>query len=406
MIRKILTVLSGSVIAQLITLGVTPFLTRIYTPQQYGELASFLVVVNILGPIAALAYPLAISLARTKKIARSVLTLCYVMTSTICSILFLGYLASWAFLDLPFFIALSTPIAVFCVSIHNSSVLWLNRNEMFGFVTKLTIFQSLLAAFFKLTFGYIFGTGEALIYSYLISYLSLALLFFFCANYFCNETRKFNMNEIDKIAREYKNFPIYRAPQIFLNAVFKNTPILILGAVSSSSVVGFYSLSNSVLILPLVIMGKSISSVFYPMLARKYNEDDKPYDFLIKVTKVIFFISICVFTLLSILSEMLFTLIFGPEWTQSGEITRYLCIWFVFYLTSKPIIDAIPIYGLQKFHLKFEIVTGLLGVSILYFLLMIIENEMYAIFWYSIAMAIFCLLLIYSVTSKIRKSLK
>src|SRR5690606_28082706 len=60
--RNILTLLTGSTLAQAIPIAITPILTRIYTPSDFGVFAIFLAITTILGSIANGRYELAIIL--------------------------------------------------------------------------------------------------------------------------------------------------------------------------------------------------------------------------------------------------------------------------------------------------------------------------------------------------------
>src|SRR5690606_33706852 len=67
-----------------------------------------------------------------------------------------------------------------------------------------------------------------------------------------------------KVAYEYRDFPLYRAPQAVLNAASQSLPILMLTSFFSPSIAGFYTLTRTVLALPATLLGSSVQSVFYP----------------------------------------------------------------------------------------------------------------------------------------------
>ena len=64
-----LKLLSGSVTAQAITLAATPFLTRLYSPEQFGVLAVFLSMVSVFGVVGTLRFDNAIPLAKSDEVA-------------------------------------------------------------------------------------------------------------------------------------------------------------------------------------------------------------------------------------------------------------------------------------------------------------------------------------------------
>src|SRR5690554_2659536 len=65
--KNVLTLMTGTVIAQLIPLVVAPILSRIYTPAEFGRFALYLSIIQILGAIANGRYELAIVLPKEKR---------------------------------------------------------------------------------------------------------------------------------------------------------------------------------------------------------------------------------------------------------------------------------------------------------------------------------------------------
>ena len=58
----VLKLVSGTTIAQLVGILITPVLTRLYAPEAFGTLALFTSITSILGVIACMRYELAIML--------------------------------------------------------------------------------------------------------------------------------------------------------------------------------------------------------------------------------------------------------------------------------------------------------------------------------------------------------
>src|SRR5690554_4694229 len=71
-LRSVVTIASGTVIAQIIAVLVSPLITRLFTPEDMGIVASFIAITTILGTIAAGRYELAIVLPETDKESNAV----------------------------------------------------------------------------------------------------------------------------------------------------------------------------------------------------------------------------------------------------------------------------------------------------------------------------------------------
>ncbi len=62
--RNVLTLMTGTTIAQAIPIAISPILTRIYTPEDFGMLALFIAITAIFGSIANGRYELATMLPK------------------------------------------------------------------------------------------------------------------------------------------------------------------------------------------------------------------------------------------------------------------------------------------------------------------------------------------------------
>ncbi|MCK5335612.1 MAG: translocase, partial [Gammaproteobacteria bacterium] len=60
--RNVLTLMTGTSIAQAIPIAISPLLTRIYTPNDFGVYALFISIATIFGSIANARYEMAIML--------------------------------------------------------------------------------------------------------------------------------------------------------------------------------------------------------------------------------------------------------------------------------------------------------------------------------------------------------
>src|SRR5699024_599737 len=70
-----------------------------------------------------------------------------------------------------------------------------------------------------------------------------------------------------ELAKEYYDFPMYRAPETFLSTISQGLPVLMLTAFFGSAAAGFYTIGRTVLYMPSRLIGKSVEDVFYPRVS-------------------------------------------------------------------------------------------------------------------------------------------
>jgi len=90
--RNVLTLMTGTTIAQAIPIAISPILTRIYTPEDFGILALFMAVSSIFGSIANGRYELAIMLPKKDEDAINIFALGFIINSVLSFLLLLTVL--------------------------------------------------------------------------------------------------------------------------------------------------------------------------------------------------------------------------------------------------------------------------------------------------------------------------
>ena len=132
-----LTLLTGTTIAQAITIVSAPILSRLYSPEDFGVMAVFISISSMIGLIACGRYENAIMLPKEDEDAGNILTLSILLALIISLILFLGValfrrqiasllkkpeLAPWLWL---------VPITVFMIGLYQACNFWSSRKKQF-----------------------------------------------------------------------------------------------------------------------------------------------------------------------------------------------------------------------------------------------------------------------------------
>ena len=81
--RNVLVLVSGTTVAQAIPIAVSPILTRMYSPSDFGVLAIFVAVTTVLGAVATGRYELAIMLPEDEEDAVHLMRVCLYLTSAV-----------------------------------------------------------------------------------------------------------------------------------------------------------------------------------------------------------------------------------------------------------------------------------------------------------------------------------
>ena len=78
--RNVLTLMTGTTIAQAIPIAISPILTRIYTPEDFGIFALYMSMASILSVVATGRYELAIMLPKKDEDAINIVALSLIIS--------------------------------------------------------------------------------------------------------------------------------------------------------------------------------------------------------------------------------------------------------------------------------------------------------------------------------------
>ncbi|WP_020619895.1 lipopolysaccharide biosynthesis protein [Paenibacillus daejeonensis] len=393
LIRNIIIVASGTAAAQFITMIFSPIITRIYGPEAFGILGVFVAIVAVLSPIAALTYPVAIVLPQDDFTAGVLARLSFWLSGIIASItilivIFFSFEITNVFqLQIDARYLYFVPIFMFFSSFLQVAQQWRIRTKQFAVTAKVSIMHSLILNSSKVGIGWLHPFAISLIYVTVLGSLLHSIMLFASmktkSTYGDSET--VNKQTYFNVAKQYIDFPLFRAPQVFINALSQSSPILLLSILFGPISAGFYTLGRTVLGVPTQLIGKSVGDVLYPKLADALNKGQDLSKLIIKSTLGLAALGLLPFGVIILIGPIIFGYAFGSEWTQAGEYARWLSLWLFFMFINRPCVVAIPVLGLQKGFLIYELFSTLFKIVALIIGFYFIGDDVAALALYSIA---------------------
>jgi O-antigen/teichoic acid export membrane protein len=197
-----------------------------------------------------------------------------------------------------------------------------------------------------------------------------------------------------ELAIKHKDFPIYRAPQAFLDTLALQLPVIILASFFGPASAGFYTLGNKVLKNPINIVSKAIGNVLYPNISKNINQGLSIKSKLIKINIFFILTGIIPLLLFYFYAPIIFEFVFGEDWLVAGEYAKWLSIWAFFNLLKAIIIQAIPVLKLQRFFLLFELFSSIIRVTVMIMVAIIFKNDIYTIIAFCLSSSFFIICLI------------
>ena len=143
---QIFTLMSGTLIAQAISLIIIPFITRMYSPDEFGEYTLFYSVVSIFGLISSFKYDQAIMLPKLDKDAKSIVLLTVIINIFVVLLLLLIVVLFHEtlyeyFKNQPYLIWI-VPVGILIFGSLQSIKSYSSRNQLYSTIAKVRVFNS------------------------------------------------------------------------------------------------------------------------------------------------------------------------------------------------------------------------------------------------------------------------
>ena len=404
--RNVILVASGTAGAQAITMAFSPIITRMYGPEAFGLLGTFIATLGIVTPIAALAYPIAIVLPKSdddaKGIAKLSLRIALVMALTLTAILLLVSEQIAALLGMQAIAGfmLLIPLAMFFSALQQIMQQWLIRKKQFKVTARVAVSQSLILNSSKVGLGWFWPIGSVLIILATLGNALYAAQLWFGAKKWTDKDGRIdhvaeNGIDLKALAYRHRDFPYYRAPQVFINALSQSLPVLLLASFFGPASAGFYAIGRTVLGVPSMLLGKSVADVFYPAIAEAANKHQNLHKPIFKATLALAGVGVIPYGFVFLFGPWLFSFVFGNEWLEAGEYARWLAVWSYFGFMNTPSVAALSVLKMQRFFLIYEVFSLTLRAISLYIGFAVLNNDSSTVFLFSIIGAVLNLSLIF-----------
>lgn len=340
----------GTVLAQLIPIVASPFLTRLFTPEAFGLYGTYSAISVILAVFISARYDLAI-LTVERDDEANILLGGFVYIA--CIVSFIITLIGCFFIILyeldPIFIVLIV-LGASLIAINSAYTNWLLRNKKFIDISLNRVLLSFSIIFFQITLFFIFDS----IYSLVIGNVIAA----FVLNIFLRKRIKlnsnFNQKKFIRTVIDNNRFPRKIMIAHVMNGMANQLPMIAVGLIFGLKLAGFFYLVQRVLATPISVFVKNIADLFKQQVSQAFNRNLNVRKIYIK-----YLLGLCSFSLLPFLFFYyycvdFFVLVFGKEWSQAGEICQLMLPMFFLKFIVSPLTTIFVILKKDFFELLWQ----------------------------------------------------
>lgn len=357
-IKPMVTLVIGSIIAQLLTLLAMPLQTRLYTAEMIGVFTFVLSVVNIFVPVINLRYDVSVVNEDDDSKTFAIMKLSFIIGFVISCVVSTGYLIYIKFIKIEYQSYGFTTIFVFLLLIiatfQNVLISYNNRYKRYKLMSSTYLVRNTFQSGSMIGVGYVYPTSYGLLFSQTLGqFFSL----FTHTKYFRKELEGFK--EITKkdmmiVAEKHRKQALFSTPAALANSMSYSSVNLAIASLFGLGILGYYSISYRVLGLPLVLISGNVSKVYFQSASR--SKENTGSFFGVTKRTFYFLLVLAVFMVLGMIYVVppLFSIIFGEEWVVAGDYVKILAPMFGIRFITSSLAMGLIVAGKQKVDLLLQ----------------------------------------------------
>lgn len=351
-VRSVAQISGGTLAGQGIVLLVSPLLTRLYSPSEFGFLGVFAAVTAVVGILASLRFDQALPVVPEEdRYAVFKLSALLLIGTTAISLIVL--LIGWTWVQ-PYtqghalLFVVSVPLGVLWAGTYQLLSAWAVRLQEYRTIGQTKVTQGVGMAATQVVLG-VSGLGAVgLVLGDLvgkgggIGALSRSLR---------GEWRRIwepGRAALRSVASKYRDYPTYMTLATLFSSSSLYLPYFLLQPLYGARTVGFFLLVQRIVSTPTSLVGKAVANVFFGR-ASDAARQGRAIGPLLRVGMVtLAAVGIPGVVVVMFIAKDAFHLIFGAEWEEAGRYVQYLAPAYLANFVVVPFSQVLNVLGVAS----------------------------------------------------------
>ena len=358
--RGLGAMIAGGALGQGLVVAASPFLTRLYTPTDFGSFAVFTALVLTTSVVATLRLETAVVLPERDEDAAAIAWVALTAAAVASGIVALAGLALapalTRALGAPALAALWGLIPLTMLLIATFQVLsgWILREQRYGALGLRNLAQGVGTAGVQLGLGATGVGALGLLLGQAAGYLT-ALGGLTSRRGLLRQPRP-DLAAMKHVLIRYRRFPLISSWSALLNTAGLQVPLLVISAVYGQVVVGLLGLTMRVLVAPLALLGRNVAQVFLGEVSAGTRTSGGSLERRLRSTSLaLLAVGVVPTGVLVVSGPWLFGVVFGPQWVEAGEYGRLLAVGFLAQFVVSPISQTLLVLERQGTQLLWDV---------------------------------------------------
>ena len=351
-LNSVLVLMTGTVMAQAIGYMISPFLTRIYSTEEMGELGIYIRLIGFVSAFATARYELSLPLPKSEAHSFLLYKLSLKITKVVVvsmALLFILFYIVQPFEYKNLYFVVFTIVGTYFLVFINLGTSWSIRTSNFKNISQQRVISSLLTNALKWILGIFsfgaFGLIAATVVGYVVSSFAFVREYLFLSK---SKYKGYSKKKTQVLAREYKEYPLVSLPHVLIDL---GRDLVIAGLIVyffKKDVFGSYNHSYAMLKIPMVVIGTSVGQVFFNKCTVLVNEGKSIYALMKRTLFILIGLSIIPFSIIFFFGEPLFSFVFSEAWAESGYFSEIMTIWLLANFLMSPLSSLPMVLNRQK----------------------------------------------------------
>ncbi len=361
-LRAVAKLSTGQFVAAAIPLLAAPILGRLYHPADYGALATYMAVSQMLATFSTLQFQQAILAERSEVRAEHLVYVCLwasVLVSSVAAVFGAGA-SLWmaghpGYHDARFWM-LALPLTTLAGGWIATVSALANRRGAFGAMARLPATQVAATTSSSMLFGFMGWGVHGLFASYLLGQAVSCALYFGLFRRQRSNNRRPNRPQLWAMTRRHRRYTFYTLPSEVIGSFNQQIPVFALGALGAVPLLGAFARARQLVAAPLTLLGSAIAQVFRQRAAEQYRQTGTCRPLYLRTFFTLLLIGVAPTLVLAFFAPALFAWFLGPSWREAGEVARILAPMLLLRLICSPLSSVF--YFTQAQRLEFGLSIG------------------------------------------------
>lgn len=350
---------AGVAFGQLLVVLVSPLLSRLFSPEQFGVYALVVAISAVVTVVSTGRLELAVPVADSDRSARDALLLgaLYLLVGTLFATVLVVVATLLGQRVVPIGLELLlVPAFAFFAGLFELASAYLVRRRRYAAAARRSVLLNGTMAASQVGLGAA-GWSAGLSIGHVVSRIVGSWYALHVGGIrIRRDLRGLQRSGVRSVVRRTSHFPIVLAPSALVNAVGAQAPVLLFGLLLGPAAAGLFGFTQRVLGAPVALLGQSLAQVYTAESAssRRTRTRDTRMLFL-RSSAILMSAAAFIGAAIYLLSPPLFGPIFGDEWVEAGGIAQALSIGVAAQMVAVPLSQTLIVFGRYRTQLSWDV---------------------------------------------------